>query len=107
MTADNPATAGPRVQIPPPQPNAKMSLYRVYVVQNAEDKFYIGVSEDVRRRIGQHNDGRSRWTKGRGPWACVWKSKKLSLGDARKLENLLKRQKGGSGFFRLTGLAAP
>ena len=105
MTADNPATAGPRVQISPP--NAKMSLYRVYVVQNAEDKFYIGVSEDVRRRIGQHNDGRSRWTKGRGPWACVWKSKKLSLGDARKLENLLKRQKGGSGFFRLTGLAAP
>ena len=43
MTADNPATTGPRVQISPR--NAKMSLYRVYVVQNAEGKFYIGVSE--------------------------------------------------------------
>jgi putative endonuclease len=82
-----------------------MSLYRVYVVQNAEGKFYIGLSEDVRRRIGQHNDGGSRWTKGRGPWARVWKSKKLSLGGARKLENSLKGQKGGSGFFRLISLA--
>jgi predicted GIY-YIG superfamily endonuclease len=82
-----------------------MCLYRVYVVQNAGGKFYIGVSEDVRRRIGQHNDRGSRWIKGRGPWACVWKSKKSPLGDARKLGNLLKQQKGGSGFFRLTSLA--
>jgi hypothetical protein len=29
------------------------------------------------------------------------------LGDARNLENLLKRQKGGVGFYRLTGLPQP
>ncbi len=28
----------------------------------------------------------------------------MSISDARKLENLLKRQKGGDGFYRMTGL---
>jgi hypothetical protein len=31
----------------------------------------------------------------------------MPLGDARKLENLLKRQKGGAGFYRITGLPQP
>lgn len=28
----------------------------------------------------------------------------MSLTEARKLENILKRQKGGVGFFKITGL---
>ena len=80
-----------------------MSLYRVYIAQNAAGNFYIGISDNV-RRVRQHEDGGSRWTKGRGPWACVWESKQLSLGEARKLENLLKRQKGGNGFYRFDWL---
>ena len=80
------------------------AAYYVYVLQNLEGKFYIGITDDVNRRIEDHNDGRSRWTKSRGPWALVWQSQNLSLGDARKLENLLKRQKGGSGFYRITGI---
>ena len=84
-----------------------LPVYRVYVLQNSADKFYIGVTEDVQRRIKQHNSGGSRWTKGKGPWILVWKSPELSLGDARRLENLLKRQKGGSGLYRITGLPRP
>jgi len=80
------------------------AAYYVYVLQNLEGKFYIGITDDVDRRIEDHNDGRSRWTKSRGPWTLVWQSQNLSLGDARKLENLLKRQKGGSGFYRITGI---
>jgi predicted GIY-YIG superfamily endonuclease len=78
--------------------------YRVYVLQNREGKFYIGVSDDVARRIGQHNTGQSRWTKGRDPWTFVWQSGELSLSEARKLENRLKRQKGSHGLFHLTGV---
>jgi predicted GIY-YIG superfamily endonuclease len=29
--------------------------YRFYVIQNREGKFYIGLSEDVARRIDEHN----------------------------------------------------
>jgi predicted GIY-YIG superfamily endonuclease len=79
-------------------------VYRVYVIQNLEGRFYVGISEDVEARLNQHNEGISKWTKGRGPWVLRWTSEALSLTDARKMENLLKRQKGGAGFYRLTGL---
>src|SRR6266542_2283712 len=104
--AHNPAAAGPRVQIPPPQPNFRRmpATYRVYVLQNREGRFYIGLTDDVARRIEQHNAEQSRWTKGRGPWSIAWQSGMLSLSDARKLENRLKRQGRGKGFYSITGL---
>jgi hypothetical protein len=57
--AHNPAVAGPRVQIPPPQPIFYQLAvpYRVYVIQNHEERFYIGLSDDVVRRVEQHNTG--------------------------------------------------
>jgi len=78
--------------------------YLVYVLQNGARKLYIGLSEDVAVRVDQHNRGESKWTKGKGPWSLVWTSEAMSLSDARKLENRLKRQKGGAGFYRMTGL---
>jgi predicted GIY-YIG superfamily endonuclease len=80
------------------------AAYRVYVLQNREGKFYIGTTDDVARRLQQHNHGESRWTRGRGPWRMVWQSEDLSLSEARKLENRMKRQKGGHGLFHLTGV---
>jgi putative endonuclease len=77
--------------------------YRVYVIQNCEGKFYIGVSDEVDRRIDQHNVGNSRWTRGKGPWILIWQSEEMNLSGARKLELLLKRQKGGDGFYRVIG----
>ena len=81
-----------------------MVAYRVYIIRNPQGRLYIGLSDDVSRRIQQHNDGVSQWTRSRGPWEFAWQSEPLSLTEARKLENLLKRQKGGTGLFRLTGL---
>ena len=78
--------------------------YRVYVLQNRQKKFYVGLSDDVVRRVNQHNLGVSKWTRGKGPWKLVWESETMNLSDARKLEQLLKRQKGGDGFYGLTGL---
>jgi len=78
--------------------------YRVYVIQNRDGKFYIGLSDDVGRRINQHSAGDSRWTRAKGPWTLVWQSGELSLSEARKLENRLKRQKGGLGLFHLVGV---
>jgi putative endonuclease len=80
------------------------ATYRVYVLQNPAARFYIGLSENLPHRLEQHNAGESRWTRGRGPWKLIWQSASMSLSDARKLERLLKRQKGGDGFYRLAGL---
>ena len=79
--------------------------YWVYVLwSESRRQFYAGVTDDVSRRVRDHNTGVSRWTRGKGPWALVWKQRCETLGAARKLENLLKRQKRGTGFFRTTGL---
>jgi putative endonuclease len=79
-------------------------MYQVYVLQNKSGRRYIGISVNPQARLLGHNAGISRWTNGRGPWTIVWTSKPLSLSDARKFENKLKRQKGGSGLKTLTGL---
>ena len=72
--------------------------YRVYLLRNPTGIRYIGLSDDIVRRVEQHNQGVSRWTRGKGPWTLEWTSTPRSLGDARKLEILLKRQKGGIGL---------
>jgi putative endonuclease len=79
-------------------------VYRVYVLQNANGRWYVGVSENISLRVNQHNAGESKWTAKYRPWALVWTSLELSLAEARSLENLLKRQKGGDGFYKITGL---
>jgi predicted GIY-YIG superfamily endonuclease len=81
--------------------------YKVYVIQNPAGKRYIGISDDVNRRLLDHNSGVSQWTKGKGPWSLVWTSKAMSLSDARRFENKLKRQGRGSGFYTITGLPRP
>ena len=81
-----------------------MPKYQVYVLRNPEGRFYIGLSENVAVRLEQHNSGGSQWTKSRGPWELAWTSEEMSLGEARRRENWLKRQKGGIGFLRHTGL---
>jgi putative endonuclease len=65
------------------------AMYRVYVLKNPNGKFYIGLSEDVSKRLEQHNQGVSKWTRNRGPWSLVWTSERLALSTARKLENRL------------------
>jgi putative endonuclease len=82
-------------------------LYRVYVLQNATGRHYIGLSENVPERLAQHNAGESKWSAKHRPWKLVWQSPELSLTAARKLENHLKRQKGGNGFYQHTGLKQP
>ena len=78
--------------------------YWVYVLRNGRERHYIGITEDVARRLADHNGGKSTWTSKFGPWQVVWRQGPMSLSEARKLELLLKAQKGGNGFFNLTGL---
>jgi putative endonuclease len=79
----------------------------VYVVKNPEGRFYVGMTTDLEGRVRNHNSGRSKWTKYRGPWVLCWSQECSTIGQARKLENKLKRQGRGNGFYRITGLQPP
>jgi len=80
--------------------------YSVYVLWSATARrFYVGVTDDVLRRLHQHNAGLSTWTRRHaGSWRLVWERQTEGLSVARRLEASLKRQKGGEGFTRITGL---
>lgn len=79
--------------------------YWVYVLySDSADRFYIGISEDPDRRLASHNAGRSRWTSRYTPWRIVYRRRFPRITQARKFENRLKRQRGGNGFFTITGL---
>jgi putative endonuclease len=75
--------------------------YQVYLLENSVGRHYIGLSEDVAARLAQHNSGESKWTAKYRPWKSAWVSRFLTLSDARRLENILKRQKGGDGINSL------
>ena len=77
------------------------------LIQNAEGRFYIGMTTDLEQRLQDHNMGISKWTKCRGPWKLVWSLECASISEARKLEDKLKRQGRGNGFYRMIGLTPP
>jgi len=80
--------------------------YFVYVLwSSAGHKHYIGLTGNLAQRLAQHNGGESKWTKRyAGTWSLVWSEKCPDLSSARRLENQLKRHKGGKGFYERTGL---
>ena len=70
-----------------------MKSYRVYLIINDAGRRYIGISENVTKRLADHNAGASKWTAKYRPWALYWTSAELQLSEASKLENLLKRHR--------------
>jgi putative endonuclease len=81
--------------------------YCVYVIRNPRGRFYIGFSENIDIRVQQHNAGMSRSIRGRDRWRIVRQRDFLTSSAVRELELELKKQKGGNGFYKLTGLQRP
>ncbi len=59
--------------------------YYTYVLKSKKDgKLYTGFTNDLRKRLSEHNSGKSIYTKGRGPFfviyyeACLLKEKAMS-----------------------------
>jgi len=67
-------------------------------------KFYIGSTEDLDKRLRQHNEGLEKWSRRGVPWTLKFSKSFPNRSEARQFENKLKKQKGGKGFFKYTGL---
>ena len=66
-------------------------MYFVYVIRSEIDgRYYVGISEDVERRVGEHNSGRTKSTKGYIPWKLVFQEEYEDRKTARKREKYLK-----------------
>ena len=71
-------------------------MYWVYVLENAEGRFYIGSTNDLARRIEEHNCAEktgTKYTHKNGPWKLVWSEQHDSRSSAVRQERAIKRMK--------------
>jgi putative endonuclease len=72
-------------------------MYFVYILKNPKGVLYKGQTDDLEKRIKQHNDpvdSFPSFTKKRGPWTLVYKEKYPTRDEARQRERFLKSGKG-------------
>ncbi len=80
-------------------------MFYTYVLKSQKDgKYYIGSTSDIEKRLQFHNEGFNVSTKNRRPLDLVFKKEFKDKKEAMQFEFLLKRQKGGEGFRKLTML---
>ena len=64
----------------------------VYILRCSDDTLYTGITNNLERRIQQHNDGvGAKYTKGRGPVSLIKYFPCPSKSEALKLEYKIKQ----------------
>jgi putative endonuclease len=77
-------------------------MYYVYILKSLKNnKLYKGLTQDLKRRMGEHNSGNSSFTRNNGPWKLVYYEAFESEKDARIEEEFLKTGKGKDRIKRL------
>ena len=70
-------------------------MWYTYLLQSKKDnKFYTGISNNLRKRLWQHNNGMSTYTKWKGPFALIYYEACPAEDDARAREKYLKSGMG-------------
>lgn len=70
-------------------------MFYTYIIRSKKNnKVYTGSTNDLRKRFKQHNQGKSTWTKGRGPWEIIYYEASLNEGDTIAREKYLKSGMG-------------
>ena len=75
-------------------PVSRSMKYFVYILESkSRDRFYIGSTENLDRRVEFHNSPQARWTKRFQPWVLRYFEEFETRSEAVIRENELKRQK--------------
>ena len=74
--------------------------YYVYALSSEKNnRIYVGLTKDVKKRLKEHNSGKSSSTKGYRPWRLFYVEEADSLSEARLKEKKLKAG-SGKGFLK-------
>ena len=67
-------------------------MYYVYIIESSTSGiFYKGSTSDYKRRLSEHNEGKSEYTKGKGVWKLVFVQEFETRSEALIQEKKLKR----------------
>jgi len=76
-------------------------MYYVYIIRNETGKHYIGYTKDIENRVQEHNSGKTKSLRGKGPFELVYKESFNTRIEAAGRERQIKKYKGGEAFKRL------
>lgn len=77
----------------------------VYIIKSQKfEKIYIGTSGDLRRRINEHNNGKSKSTEPYAPWKLIYYEAHLDKSLARRAEIFYKSSQGRRQLRKKLGL---
>lgn len=73
----------------------KFNMYYVYILKSKKNnKLYKGYTNDLKRRIKEHNCGKNSFARDNGPWILIYYEAFISKEDAMQEETFLKSGKG-------------
>ena len=79
-------------------------MFYIYIIKSREGKFYIGSTDNLEKRLQQHNSKQFKaWTNRFNDWIIVYSESFNSRTEALKRENEIKKMKGGQQFKLLVG----
>ena len=69
-----------------------MENYYTYIIESHSNfRWYIGHSNDIERRLTEHNSGQNKSTRGKGPWKLIFLRNFDNNLDANRFELKLKK----------------
>lgn len=73
----------------------KSFYYYTYLLQSQKSgRWYIGYTQDLRKRFQEHQKNQAGWTKGRGPFNLIYYEACIDINDAIAREKYLKTGMG-------------
>lgn len=77
-------------------------MFTVYILRNTvTERHYIGSTNNLIRRISEHNRGQTKSTRQKGLWELIYKEEYSESIGAKRREKKIKSFKGGEGFKKL------
>ncbi|MGI6311035.1 MAG: GIY-YIG nuclease family protein [Bacteroidales bacterium] len=68
-------------------------MYWVYIIYSSTiDKFYTGQTDDMERRLEEHNRGKTSFSARGMPWTLLYSKECSSRSEAVKLEKFIKKR---------------
>ena len=68
--------------------------YVVYILESqSKSRLYIGYTNNLERRLEEHNSNQTKSTRNKGPWKLLFAKKGLGKTEAQSLERKLKKWK--------------
>jgi len=73
---------------------------KVYILHSKSlDRYYVGFSKHLNKRIHQHQKEKVHWTSRASDWEQIWSKEVANTIDARQLEKMIK-QRGAKRFLQ-------